>query len=119
MATSKNDRFIFVHRWSLEICGRAKNYQPITNECAENYHPIANECAEKYQPNTNECAENYQPITNEWSLGSRGCARRTVAWRKVEGQHLLLLQLPWPGQQDSLDRHAPCCTRTGHGGPGM
>ncbi|KAK2189545.1 hypothetical protein NP493_103g06015 [Ridgeia piscesae] len=24
-----------------------------------------------------------------------------------------------PGQQASIDRHAPCCTRTGYGGPGV
>ena len=39
------------------------------------------------------CAEKYQPITKELSLGSRGCARRTVAGRKIDGQHLLHLQL--------------------------
>ena len=63
MTTSINGRLIYVHRWSFESRGRAENYQPITNECANNYQPITNECTENYKSITNECAENYQPIT--------------------------------------------------------
>ena len=70
MTTSKNSRVIDVYRWSFKSRGRAEN-----------------------QPFTKECATNYQPITNEWLIGSCGCARRTVARRKVDGQQLLHLQL--------------------------
>ena len=63
MATSKNSRLIYVHRWTLGSHERAE-HEPMTIKCAKNYQPI-----------TNECAENYQQITNQWSLGTRGCAK--------------------------------------------
>ena len=116
--------------------------QPITNECAENYQPITNECAENYKPITNEWSLR---VTWVCMSHSRREERRrlifpspsadAVTCRSVVYQPVTIIQhrplsqrpsmrtdsyrQPWSGQQASVDRQAPYCTRNGHGEPGM